>query len=261
MFKNQRHEEILEILKNESFAGVCDLSKRLFASQPTIRRDLDILEKQGYIRRSHGGAILANGNLNTPVPYRKGKRAKEKAQICQLASTLLRPDMLIFTDASTTVLHLSDWINEKDNITVVTNGLSMCRALVERNVNTYSTGGHFFKRSEAFVGRHAEETVNGFNADMMFISVASLDSEGMLSDFSEEELALRLIMKKRCEKTVLLIDSEKIEKKSAFRIFPLSEIDYIVTNTPLSDHLIERYRLTVLRRSEHAILYQNSTLC
>ena len=48
MFKNQRHEEILEILKNESFAGVCDLSKRLFASQPTIRRDLDILEKQGY---------------------------------------------------------------------------------------------------------------------------------------------------------------------------------------------------------------------
>ena len=81
MFKNQRHEEILEILKKEGFAGVCDLSKRLFASQPTIRRDLDILEKQGYIRRSHGGAILANGNLNTPVPYRKGKHAKEKAQI------------------------------------------------------------------------------------------------------------------------------------------------------------------------------------
>ena len=46
MFKNQRHEEILEILKKEGFAGVCDLSKRLFASQPTIRRDLDILEKQ-----------------------------------------------------------------------------------------------------------------------------------------------------------------------------------------------------------------------
>ena len=60
MFKNQRHNEILEILKNERFASVSELSERLFSSQPTIRRDLNFLEKQGYLRRSHGGAIPAD---------------------------------------------------------------------------------------------------------------------------------------------------------------------------------------------------------
>ena len=77
MIKNKRHEEILEILKNEGIISVRDIGERLFASQPTIRRDLAFLEKEGLIRRSHGGAILAGDPVNMPISYRRGKRLRE----------------------------------------------------------------------------------------------------------------------------------------------------------------------------------------
>ena len=60
MYKNQRHTEILEILKEEGFCSVRELSERLYASLPTVRRDLNFLQREGLICRSHGGAIPAN---------------------------------------------------------------------------------------------------------------------------------------------------------------------------------------------------------
>ena len=182
MFKNQRHFEILTILKKEGFAEVRTLSERLYASQPTIRRDLSFLEAQGYVRRSYGGVIPADDTANTPVSFRKGKKAQEKARICQLAATLIPKSSLIFTDASTTVYHLSEYIKDSDELTVVTNGLPLCGVLAEKNVCTFSTGGRLLKSSMAFVGYQAKNTVDNFNADIFFFSASSFGNDGTISN-------------------------------------------------------------------------------
>ena len=256
MFKNQRHTEILEILKREGFAEVRVLSERLYASQPTIRRDLDFLEKQGYIRRSHGGAIPADDQIDTPVSFRRGKRTQEKVRICRLAATLIRPGSLIFTDASTTASHLASFLREKDQITVVTNGYPICRLLAENNIRTFSTGGRLLKKSMAFVGRQAEETVEHFNADLLFFSSSSLSEEGMISDYSEEETALRHAMRKQCRRSVFLCDSGKFGTAAAFRACSLSEVDYVVTDEPLEAALTRACNLILVKEHERAYLYQ-----
>ncbi len=255
MLKNERHFQILEILKNESFAEVRDLGARLYASQPTIRRDLDFLEKQGYIRRSHGGAVLADDRINTPVSFRKGKKAREKAAICRLASTLVTSGSLIFADASTTAAHLADALNERDNITVVTNGYSLCGALCENNIRAFSTGGRLLKSSMAFVGNSATETVRNFNADWLFFSSSSLDEDGMISDYSEEENALRVAMRAGAKHAVFLCDGTKFGKSSAFRAFPLSDMDYAVTDTPLPDSILKDNKLTLIKAEGGAFMY------
>ena len=257
MFKNQRHAEILDILKNEGFAEVRVLSERLFASQPTIRRDLDFLEKQGYVRRSHGGAILADDKINTPVSFRRGTRSQEKLRICRLAATLIQPGSLIFTDASTTASHLASFLRESDNVTVVTNGYPICRVLAENNVRTFSTGGRMLKSSLAFVGRQAEESVRNFNADLLFFSSSSLGTDGTISDYSEEETALRRAMRQHCRKTVFLCDSGKFGTVSAFRAFSLSELDYAVTDAPLDASLLKAADMILLKEQDGAFLYQN----
>ena len=104
MLKNKRHDEILDILKSEGFISVKELGERLFASQPTIRRDLDFLENEGFVRRNHGGAMLADDTVNIPISYRRGKRLCEKMQIARLAATLIENDQLLFVDGSTTAL-------------------------------------------------------------------------------------------------------------------------------------------------------------
>ena len=256
MLKNKRHFEIMEILKRESFAEVRTLGERLYASQPTIRRDLDFLEKQGYVKRSHGGAMLADDKINTLVSFRKGTKAKEKAQICRLAATLITPGSLIFTDASTTASHLAAYIQKKDNVTVVTNGYPMCGLLAENDIRVFSTGGKLLKNSMAFVGSQAEAAVKNYNADLLFFSSSSLDNNGIISDYSEEETALRIAMHNGARKSVFLCDSAKFEKSSAFRAFSLADISYMVTDTQISDDLLKAFDLSLISTENGAFLYE-----
>ena len=255
MFKNQRHEEIIRLLKEDGFASVKELSERLYASLPTIRRDLDYLQKEGLIHRSYGGAIAADEKRKAPVSFRSGTNFRQKARICRVASELIRKGNVIFTDASTTVTHLVDFIDEKDDLTVITNGYPICRMLAEKNIRTYSTGGRLLKSSMAFVGSAAEETVNGFNADLFFFSSSSLDENGMISDYSEEEAALRKVMYDRSYKRVFLVDSKKFGSKSAFRSFPLSEVDHIITDAPLPEELVDQHRLSIYKQYETVTWY------
>lgn len=261
MLKNQRHYEILEILKKESFAEVRTLSQRLYASHPTIRRDLDYLEKQGYVKRSHGGAILADDKINTPISFRKGTKAREKAQICKLASTLIKPGSLIFTDASTTASHLADYIQPKDNITVVSNGYNICRSLAENDIRIFSTGGKLMKSSMAFVGKQAEESVKSFNADYLFFSSSSIDENGAISDYSEEERSLRVAMYERSAKSVFLCDSSKFDKTSAFREFTLSDIDYIITDAFIKEDILNKYKLILTVSHDGVCMYEHNKKC
>ena len=256
MLKNQRHIQILDILKNEGFAGVRDLSERLYSSQPTIRRDLDFLERQGYIRRSHGGAILADDKLNTPVSFRRETRFHEKTRICKLASTLVKPGNVIFIDSSTTAWPLADFLREEDNVTVVTNSYPICISLAEKNVKTFSTGGRLYKESMAFVGESAAEAVAGFNADIMFFSASSLDDQGMISDCFEEETAIRKAMRSNSNQTVFLCDAEKFGSRAAFRDVSLAEIDYVVTDAPLDEGVIEKCALELIATDDGTLMYK-----
>ena len=257
MLKNQRHSEILEILKREGFAEVRALGERLYASQPTIRRDLDYLERNGYVKRSHGGAMLADDRINTPISFRRGTKPREKAQICKLAASLIPPGSLIFADASTTASHLADIIEPKDNITVVTNGYSHCRALVQRDIRVFSTGGRLLKDYEAFVGNLAQESIKNYNAGWLFFSSSSLSGDGTISDYSEEETALRIAMYARADHSVFLCDSTKLNKTSAFRVLSLQSIDFMVCDTSLSDELLSAVGFSFVKSEGQAYLYKN----
>jgi len=256
MLKNKRHTEIIEILTKQGFAGVTELGEKLFASQPTIRRDLAYLEKQGYVVRNHGGAVLANGKQNTPIPFRRGTRTKEKKSICRLAATLIKPDKLLFIDASTTAFFLSEYIDKSSNVTVVTNGLPLCSSLGEAGIRTFSTGGRVFHESEALIGSVAERTVAEYNADMMFFSASSFDYDGLISDYCEEENDLRRIMRNQSKTAVFMCDSGKFGTRSAFSFFYLSEIDYLVTDKELSFDTLSTLELEKYAEDPGAVLYR-----
>lgn len=255
MFQNQRHHEILNILKEQGFASVSELSERLYASPPTIRRDLAFLQKEGLIHRSHGGAISADEKKGAPVSFRSGTKLQQKNKICRLASQLIRPGSLILIDASTTGSHLVDFMSKDDELTVVTNGYPICQALAEKNIRTFSSGGRLLKNSMAFVGKTAEDVLRQFNADFFFFSSSSLDSSGIISDYSEEETALRKVMFQQSRQSVFLCDSEKFNSQSPFRFFPLKQVHHVVTDAPLSDSVLRQNGLSEVANRDGAFWY------
>ena len=254
MLKNERQQQIIDILKQNSFATVANLSKELYASPPTIRRDLAILEDEGYVKRCHGGAMILDGNTNPPLYFRREQQAQEKNRMCKIAATLINDGETLFLDGSTSVFHLGDYLDKDKNITVITNGLPLVTSLSETGLKIYSTGGRLLRESLAFIGTSAEKTVRGYNADVLFFSVASLSDDGILSDWSEEEAMLRIEMSKCAKKRVLLCDSSKLSKTSTFKLFDLSEVDFIITDKKLPDNLISRFSLVEITLSP-AFLY------
>ena len=255
MIKNERHNEILEILKKDSFATVTSLSERLYASMPTIRRDLTVLEDEGYVKRCHGGAMILDENTKPPVYFRREHNLHEKVDMCRVAATLISESDTVFIDASTSVFHIIDFIEKSSKTTVITNGLPLATALADTDIRVYSTGGRLLKESLAFVGASAEDAVSTYNTDAVVFSVASLSLDGMLSDWSEDEATLRRAMARSVKRKILLCDSSKIGTASTFKLFDLSGVDFLVTDKEAPRELVEKFNLTVLV-STPAYLYK-----
>ncbi len=249
MLKNERQNEILEILRKSGFATVDGLAKRLYASLPTIRRDLSLLEEEGFVKRCHGGAMILNENTKPPLHFRREQNAHEKAQMSKAAALLIPDGATVFLDASTSVFHIPEFLDKNSGVTIITNGLPLATSLADTPFKVYSTGGRLFKDSLAFVGIAAEQSATSYNADIMIFSVASLSDDGILSDWSEDEAMLRIAMTKNAKCRVLMCDSSKIGTKSTFKLFPLSSVDFIVTDLSLSPELIQLYKLEEIRTS------------
>lgn len=235
MLKEERLLKIEEILASERFVTVERLSKLLYFSRPTIRRDLASLERDGRIRRSHGGAMLAESDRDIPISFRIAKKHSEKMQICRKALEYVRENDVIFIDGSSTCSGLATVLPSDLSLTVVTNSITVCDILSERGIRTYCTGGLLIPESRAFGGARAEEFVKSFRADTVFFSSSALSGDGVITDYSDSETTLRRAMLDCSRQKVFLCDETKFGKSAAFVLCTLHEVDYVVTDKKIPD--------------------------
>ena len=227
----ERHQQILDILFKKQYASVNYLSKELFVSPPTIRRDLIYLSNKNLIKRSHGGAMsMSEKNNDIPIEFRNGIKYKEKITLAKAAAALAKEGDIIFIDASTTTLHIVDYIKNLNDIIVITNSMQVINLLKNYNITTYCTGGVLVENSFAFCGRLAESVIKEFNIDIMFFSSYSISEKGVISDYSEIETSLRKTALNQSKTKVFLCDNDKFCKSSAFIVTTINDIDYFITN-------------------------------
>ena len=255
MLKNQRQKEILDMLAKDNFLSVNTLAQRLYASLPTVRRDLTALELAGLVKRCHGGVMLYEGKETSPVYFRQGKNAQAKARMGKTAATLVKAGDVIYSDASSTALHVADHLDKNSKFTVITNGLLAAKKFADLGALVYSTGGRLLTDSYAFVGHTAEESLDKYNADIMFFSAASLSDKGIISDWSEEECNMRVAMSKHAKIKVFMCDSSKFSSTSAFKLFPISKVDYVVSDAPLNEKITSSFAL-ITEATSPAYLYR-----
>ena len=231
MIQDERYDKILEILEEEKYVTAQELSKRLFVSLPTIRRDLAQLQKQNLIIRSHGGARKSSTeHIVAPLNFRQTINSAEKRQLCKLAATLVNENEIIYIDASTTTLHMAEFLDNKKNITVITNGIPLASLLVKQGIKTYCTGGEIFENSLAQFGSFAEDFLQKFNIDTMFFSCHGVNEKGMLIDPSLPETQMRKIAVNQSKKTVFLCDETKLFLSAPYNLMPIQKLDYMITN-------------------------------
>ncbi len=232
MLKEERYDKILQILSEQQYVSAEKLAERLYVSLPTIRRDLAELQRRNQVVRSHGGAKKVQPEHTVaPLDFRKTIRAGEKRALCRAAAGLVSDNDIIFIDASTTTLQMADFLGEKKNLTVITNGLPLAILLIHKGIKTYCTGGEIFETSLAHYGSFAEDFIRRFNLDLVLISCHGVNDDGMLTDPSLFETQIRRVAIGQGKKTVFLCDEAKLSLSTPYNLAHLEEMDYIVTNS------------------------------
>lgn len=207
MIVEERLDMILDVLFKEKKISNRYLTKKLHVSDSTLRRDLDILEEAGKIRRVHGGAVLNIKTDERSFTDNEQSMLEEKKSIGRKAAKLIPDKSLVYLDAGSTTNELIDFIEAKD-IRIVTNGLMHLTKLMERGIDTVIIGGRLKARTRVTTGVIAMNELCDFNFDLAFIGANGFDDEY----FYTADINEALIKRKAIElsnKAFILADSSK----------------------------------------------------
>lgn len=229
MIQYQRQEEILQKLEKCQSTSISQLAKEFYASEATVRRDLNALEKLGLVRRVYGGVVLAKyASSDLPISLREQENSFKKEVIAGKAAAMLNDGASIILDASSTVQHMIPYLKGYKNLTVITNSLTVAQKLGQYEIRVLCTGGVYVPRNMAFVGSHAEQMIKQVKADFLFFSSQGISEDGEVTDFAHEETEIRKVMLQRSAKKVFLCDSSKIGKSFLFKLCHRDELDDII---------------------------------
>lgn len=236
--KEERFQNILDIIEEKEFISVQALSEKLYVSMPTIRRDLAKMQEMGLIRRGHGGAISMNSNrIGSPVQFRACLKQDEKLKMCAAAAKLLHDKCVIFLDESSTTVSITEFLSGYNNITIITNSMEVLNRAYDKNIDACCLGGKLSYETKSFLGRNTEEMVKHYGIDYMFFSSSGISKNSWIVDYYMPANSLRCAVAELAEKKVFLCDSSKFLNNEAYTLMPLSEADWIITDEPLPDGL------------------------
>lgn len=223
---SDRQEQIMNILNERIFISVNELSKLVFTSPSSIRRDLTYLQNNGLVKRSYGGVSLPQ-TLSGVASFhdRTHKNIKEKRIIAQKASGFLEDGQTIIVDSSSTATFLLPYISKKKNVCLFTNNLSTALNAIELGINTHCLGGQSINGSVVLGGPQTYKALSDIKANILFFSSQSIDAGGNISDSTESENYVRRLMLDSAEKSIFLCDSEKFNKTSVYKLCNIEEVD------------------------------------
>ncbi len=246
MFQEIRKEKIINLLIEKEEYKVEDLCSYFSVSLATIHRDLNELEREGRVKKIHGGVLLKKTeDFLTRSSIRKKMNSSLKEKIAKKALDFVKSDECIFIDNSSTGFYFAKKLSESKfkNIVVVTNSYEI-PSLFIRNDSTQviSTGGVFLKEFDCFYGSYAINTINEFNSNKLFFSTAGISTRGDCSDLFYPELSeIKKLMFKKSKENFCLVDSTKFNKIGQSKIFRLSDVDKIISDSGCSKETREEF--------------------
>ena len=238
---NERQSKILESLETKKYISVNELSEKLKVSVVTIRKDLTLLEQEGYLHRTHGGASKQMRYVfDQTVTEKETQNVEEKTRIITKALDFIKENEFIILSSGTTVNLLAQKLYGFRNLTVLTPSLRVALEVCKNpNVNTIHLGGEVRKNSTSTIGVLAEETLSNFSCTTLFLGIEGIDLDYGLSSTNVGEAHLNKKMMERVDKTIVLADSSRIHKRGFGFICYVEKIDMLITDSNVDPEFVE----------------------
>jgi len=237
----ERHQHIINKVKKEGSVKVISLCDELNVSSVTIRKDLKQLEDKALLFRTHGGATLTNTyTADRPVNEKVSIQSAEKFNIGEAAAKLIEPNDCILIASGTTVLSFAKSIQPQGNLTVITAALNVALELIHnKEIEVIQLGGLLRNSSSSVTGPYAERILDDFSCSKLFLGADGIDLDFGLTTTNMMEAQLNRKMIAAAQKTIVLADSTKFNKRGFGKICGLEDIQQVITDSGISEHMVE----------------------
>lgn len=252
MFAEERQQRIAERARTEGRVDVTALAAAFDVTTETIRRDLTALERQGVVKKVHGGAIpLERLGFEPTVAARDTVQTAAKERIAAAALAEVPEEGAILLDAGTTTARIAEALPQDRELTVVTNSVLIASLLAPKpRLTVLIIGGKVRGRTMAAVDDWALRALADTYVDVAFVGTNGISAERGLTTPDTGEAAVKRAMIGASRKTVVVADHTKVGNDCLARFGALDQVDVFVTDTGLDAGLaadLEAADLKVVR--------------
>ena len=240
MYAPERYRSIVERVRGKGRASVSDLAEDLDVTPETIRRDLSELERQGLLRRVHGGAVPAGSvGFEPSVDSKDRVLVEEKNRIARAALAEVPQAGAIIIDSGTTTGRLVNLIPDDRELTVITDSVAHALTLANRvNITTMLIGGRVRSRTLATVDQWALDALSSVYADVALVGTNGISLERGLTTPDQPEAAVKRAMLASAKRKVILADHTKFGHDHFAQFGNISDLDAIVTDTGVDQKFV-----------------------
>jgi len=244
MLNEERRRSIVEMLHRDGRVLVNDLAKHFRTSQITIRKDLEVLDSQGRIQRTHGGALplQAEALLDPTLREKEKLHRKEKMRIAAAAARMVEEGQCVLLDSGTTTTAIARALRHIGKLSVITNAVNIAAVLSGTNIEVILTGGMLRKNSFSLVGPLAEQALRQLSADILFLGVDGFDTKAGLFTPNLLEAQVNRIMAEISRTTVAVCDSSKFGRRSLCNIMPTTAVSRVITDKNIGNPDLQAMR-------------------
>jgi DeoR/GlpR family transcriptional regulator of sugar metabolism len=245
MLAEERRFRIREILSTQRTVTASELCETLAVTAATIRRDLAVLEREGVLVRSHGGAVSQMSSTKFQPSYETLARSnsEEKKAIARAAEALILDGDTVFLEGSTTVYELAARLQYRTRLTVVTNSPTIvCQLQHSSGVNVLCTGGELQKDTFYFSGEWAQRALSEIRVDKAVLGVSAIDPDYGLSTANHAEAQTKKMIVRTAKVRIALADHSKFGKQSFAYVGPVTDINVLVTDSATAVADVRRLR-------------------
>lgn len=231
MLTVDRRHRILERVAEQQTIHIGELAQELGVSEMTIRRDITRLERDGFLRRTYGGATAhLTRALELAFNARSLQHAPSKRLIGMRTVPLVEGAASLFIGIGTTAEQFALFLPRREDLLVITGSLPVASLLGTRPGRVVALGGTVRRDELSCVGPIAANTMLRYHADVAVLGAAGLSERFGITEIDDEVAEIHRLMIQQSDRLIVIVDSSKLGLSAAATVAPLSAIDTVVTD-------------------------------